>query len=62
MVEGCQAGDLIATSGLGEPLAFAKMETDSARDLALLKPSIHIVGGFVLGNEQLLKVGDPVTP
>jgi len=61
VVEGCQSGDLTATSSTGETISFSKMVTDGARDLALLKPTKHIDGGLTLGNDQSLKTGETVT-
>jgi hypothetical protein len=61
VVEGCQSGDLTAQSPDGGMVTFSKMVTDSTRDLALLKPSKHIAGGFTLGNEQAVKTGETVT-
>ena len=61
VVEGCLAQDLVATSSSGEAVTFSKMVTDSARDLALLKPAKHINGGLALGDDKLLKVGESVT-
>ena len=61
VVEGCQSGDLTATSSTGETISFSKMATDGARDLALLKPTKHINGGLTLGNDQSLKTGETVT-
>ena len=59
--EGCEVGDLTATSSSGDPITFSKMATDPTRDLALLKPTKHINGGLNFGNESSLKEGDQVT-
>jgi hypothetical protein len=61
VVDGCQSDDLRAMSPTGDIITFSKMVTDSARDLALLKPSNHIDGGLSLGNDPPLKAGETVT-
>jgi S1-C subfamily serine protease len=51
VVEGCNSADLWAMSPMGEKITFSKLVTDTNRDLALLRPTSHLEGGFDLGSD-----------
>jgi S1-C subfamily serine protease len=61
VVEGCEARDLLATSPMGEPVAFLNLVTDRNRDLALLRPERRLQGGLELGSDVSPNVGTAVT-
>jgi hypothetical protein len=61
VVEGCNSADLVGTSSTGTSVASSKMVTDPIRDLALLRPTHHIEGGLILGDDASMKVEDKVT-
>ena len=61
VVEGCTSSDLWALSPMGERITFSKVVTDANRDLALLRPTNRLEGGFELGLDVFPKVGTAVT-
>jgi hypothetical protein len=61
VIEGCGSADLWAMSPLGVKIRFSKMITDTNRDLALLRPTERLQGGFELGSDESPKIGTTVT-
>jgi S1-C subfamily serine protease len=61
VVEGCTSSDLWALSPMGERITFSKVVTDANRDLALLRATNRLDGGFELGPDASPKVGIAVT-
>jgi hypothetical protein len=61
VIEGCSSADLWAMSPMGARITFSKIVTDKNRDLALLRPTSHLEGGFELGSDVSPTVGTTVT-
>jgi S1-C subfamily serine protease len=61
VVEGCTSSDLWALSPMGQRITFSKVVTDANRDLALLRATNRLDGGFELGSDASPKVGVAVT-
>jgi hypothetical protein len=61
VIEGCSSADLWAMSPMGVRITFSKIVTDQNRDLALLRPTSHLEGGFELSPDESPAVGTTVT-
>lgn len=61
VVEGCSSTDLWAMSPMGEKITFSRLVTDTNRDLALLRSTSHLEGGFDLGSDVSPKLETRVT-
>ena len=61
VIEGCNSTDLWAMSPMGVRITFSRIVTDKNGDLALLRPSSHLEGGFELGSDVSPTVGTTVT-
>jgi hypothetical protein len=61
VIEGCSSADLWAISPMGVRITFSKIVTDQNRDLALLRPTNPLEGGFELGPDASPAVGTSVT-
>jgi hypothetical protein len=61
VIEGCTSADLWALSPMGEKITFSKIVPDANRDLALLRPTNRLDGGFELGSDISPKLETRVT-
>jgi len=61
VVKNSAASDIYAISAYKVKMRFTKVIVDTIRDLAILVPIKKLDGGFSLGNDDSLKIGDIVT-
>jgi hypothetical protein len=61
VVEGCSNTELWALSPMGEKITFLRVVTDPNRDLALLRPTKRLQGGFELGSDISPRLDTRVT-
>ena len=61
VIEGCDTTTLYAVSPMGTRITFAKIVTDQNRDLALVRSTSPLEGGFDLGSDSSPAVGTTVT-
>jgi hypothetical protein len=60
VVEGCTAEEMKANPFGGEGFGFSKMATDTGVDLAVLRPTKHLVGELELGSDTDPQIGTAV--
>lgn len=61
VVRGCEASNIRANAPTGRTITFRAMTVDVDRDLAALTPIQKLAGGFALGSDETLKLGNVLT-
>jgi S1-C subfamily serine protease len=61
VVRGCQANHISAHSASGKVVQVLQIWLDVGRDLAILRPAIHLSGGLAISDTPKLQVGESVT-
>ena len=60
VIDGEDIQNIVATSASGQRINFTSCYYDSERDIAILKPSIQLIGGLELDLSESTKIGESV--